>query len=83
MIGGGRVDEGRNAHRLAGCGKVFAVEEGAGPILDGVVVWDFGLPVSLAAVKSNAAVDGHGAAGCGLAAAEETMFEVVYGGRYA
>ena len=59
----------------------MAVEEGAGPILDGVIVWDFGVPVSLAAVKSNTAVDGHSDVSYGLEAAKETVFEVVYGRR--
>ena len=55
MIGGGRVDEGGNAYRLAGSRNVFTIKEGAGPILDGVIVRYFRVPVTLAAVESDAA----------------------------
>ena len=55
LVDGRRVDEGRYAYRLAGGWDVFAVEEGAGPMFDGVVVWNLWVPVTLAAVKRDAA----------------------------
>ena len=73
LVGGGRVDEGGNAHRLAGSGKVFAVKEGAGPILDGVVVGYFWIPVTLAAIEGDAAACCQLATSYGLVAAEEAV----------
>ena len=56
----------------------MAVKEGAGPILDGVIVWYLGVPFSLAVVESDAAARRHGAASHGLAATEKAVFEVFY-----
>ena len=67
-----------DSYSFAGSWEVLAVEEGAGPIFDGIVVGDFGVSVSLAAVKSDTAADSHVAAGNSLAAAKEALFEVVY-----
>ena len=78
----GRVDEGGNAHRLARCGDVFVVEEGAGPILDGFIVWDFWIPVTVAAVEGYTAASCQLATSYGLAAAEEAVFKVFYCRRY-
>ena len=58
----------------------MAGEEGAGPVLDGVIVRDFGIPVSLAAVESYTAADSHVAAGNSLTAAKEALLEMVYRG---
>ena len=76
------VDEWRDSYGLAGGWDVTAIEERAGLVLDGVIVRNFGVPVSLAAVESNTAARCHSAASYGLAAAEKAMFEVFYSGCY-
>ena len=55
LVDGRRVDEGRDAYRLAGSRDIFTIKEGAGPILDGVIVRNIWIPVTLAAVKRDAA----------------------------
>ena len=60
----------------------MAVEEGAGPVLDGVIIRDFGEPVTLAVVESNTAADRHVVAGNSLTTAKEALFEVIYCGCY-
>ena len=70
--------EGGDSYSLAGSWEVVAVKEGAGPILDGVIVRDFWIPVSLAAVEGDTTADSHVAAGNSLTAAKEALFEVIY-----
>ena len=82
LVDGSRVDEGKNAYRLAGSRDVFAVKEGAGPVLDRVIVRYLGVPVTLAAVESYTAACCHRATSYCLAAAEKAVLEVVYSRRY-
>ena len=72
----GRIDEGGNAYHLAGCRKIFEVEEGVGPILDRIVVRYLSIPVTLAAVEGDAAASCQLATSYGLAAVEEAVFKV-------
>ena len=76
------VDEGGDAYCFAGGWEVLAVEEGAGPILDGVIVWYFWILVTLAAVEGDTAACCQITTSYGLAAAEEAVLKVVYCRRY-
>ena len=82
LIDGRGVDDCGDAYRLAGGRDVFAIEEGAGPVFNGIVVWDFWVPVTLAAVEGDTTACCHRATSYSLAATEEAVFEVIYCRRY-
>ena len=82
LVDGRRIDEGWDAYRLARGRDIFTIKEGAGPVLDGVVVRDLRVPVTLATVKCDAAARRHRATSYRLAATEKALLDVIYCRRY-
>ena len=82
LIGWRSIDEGGDPYLLVWIQDIFAVEKCAGPILDGFVVTNLGVPASLAAVKSNAAACCQLPASNIFPAAQEAIFEVFYHRNY-
>ena len=82
-MGSWEIDEGGDPYLFAGGRDVFAVEEGAGPVFDGFIVWNLWISVTLATVECCTTASCQFPASYGLSALQEAVLEVSYRRGYA